>query len=139
MGEREGLLPSRKTWDRAVRRAGDTFPEGPDEVVERLPSALHGLIFEAPEARRDLALLIGEMIAVFSSKRSKGELVVISKGNCEWVEQTSALQGTRAVAPCFSEDGSLEKIVLNRGDHGDQESARPVKELDLNPLKRKVK
>jgi len=88
--------------------------EGPDEVAERFPAALHGMVFESPETRRDLALLIGEMVDVVYSESSTGGLNLIPEGNCEWAERSQAPQGTqrRVVASCFSEGGMLERIVL---------------------------
>lgn len=88
--------------------------EGPDEVAERFPVALHGMVFESPETRRDLALLIGEMVDVFYSESSTGGLNLVPEGNCEWAERSQAPQGTlrRIAASCFSEGGVLERIVL---------------------------
>ena len=100
----------------ADRRRGPRLGvlEGPIEIVEKFPKALRGFVFDGPEERRNMALLIGEMVSVFSGKRSALPSGVLSEGHCEWAVGSKSVQETRSrvAAACFAKDGSLERVVL---------------------------
>jgi len=87
--------------------------ENPEEIAQGFPSALKSVAFSRPEARRDLALLMGEMMATFDGIRSTGALETEPEKECIWVERVGALkgEGDRIAAACFSE-GMLERIIL---------------------------
>lgn len=86
--------------------------EDAEDVAAEFPGALKSFSFSSPEARGNLALLVGEMVATFDGIRSTG-LDVAPEGDCMWVQRAREPKSTgqRIAAACFSES-VLEKIIL---------------------------
>jgi|GEM_PF-6834417 len=88
---------------------------GPDEIATRFPRALQGLTFDRPEARKQLALLVGEMATIFYPRQSAGDLQVLSsERKCEWVgwRDPSQVANRPVAASCFSNRGIFGQVII---------------------------
>ncbi len=99
-----------------VRRPGGLrfgVLEGSGEVADEIPGVLGGFVFDSLQDRREIAFLIGQMMAGFYGERAIKGLVLSREGACERLAWPVTRSGEeRAMASvCFSSEGVLERIT----------------------------